>query len=878
MTTTWTEEQRAKAKSREYVRDWKGRFARTGSRRVKRVAKVKKVRPAKPPTELYRGLSIYEEHMNEGLAFRLDEVIKKGYNDDPKLGADLLKFLHLPDPSLYGSDAYYNTGNLGRHWTKKLSVTRRFQEPGNDMYHFTIHALWAGKGKSQFQEGWAGEFEITLDEGTKLLVTQIGVRKRKTRPEVVIELAKPMQALAAGIREVPPEWDKIKGVNAKSDGKKLWAMKKAGKIKDMKEMFSEAGKLERAYKKAHPNADCANRNGIVNGALRHEFDENGHIEQLYWPDDKRKGAAGKAPNVPAKPATPKVAKKAVPKKREIDKTPGGMSMQTGKVVSDPKLTNRIVAKLPKGSTGPDAFVDLEFRKVDNGDFVMQNGEPLRRRWQVFAAGIAINDQIHLVYGGSERELIAEVDKVLGPGGIKVHYTGTRQIDEMILRGRFTNARRAHEGKPFYPHLKNPDRFTWVNMDMSGVTRKSAENDFHSKYAPDLWANGGEDRERVLGHLQADVAWLVDGYKPTKKPSNDALELHKALQELKEGAVSAFSNFNFKDKPTEMEKAHYRALVDAWITPQHDIEQQIAKLKPDLSREIRDCRNYDDLWEVMTLRHPQMFVDNFEPILNKKREELVAAAPSTWDHRTISTIYDTHKMFAATKASFTALDDQMMKYPKIPIRAFKCEHHAGLEEDFTGAVCSRGAYIEISINPKALVDAHRRAGRAYDAARSWPPWHAMNTHRNYFYTNVVHEFGHAVDWKANVWPRDAADGNNKQMIEDNGKIRQTQIIAILFEKYKASTKRKGYPTPDELFTWLLKDQSGRMIDGMPQPHVTGYSWNRDDKGQLIQPISLNEDELLAEAWADVEYNKDMASPVNLALHRLMVRNLKKEKYL
>lgn len=265
--------------------------------------------------------------MDEALAFRIDRLVKLGYDDgkDKQLGRDLAKFLHLSDPNAWDS---YGRGNMGRHWTKRREVTRRFQEPGNDMYHFTITAEWLGKGKAEFQEGWPSEYEVTLNKDTKLLVTQISVRKRKSAPEVDIILGRPFAGVASAIREVPPEWGSIKGVNAKSDGKKLWALKKAGKITDMKQMFAEAGKLEREYKRAHPGANVATRNGIVNAALRHEYDENGRIEQLYWPDDKRKGAqkvVKKATPTPAKKTVP--AKKAVPSaKKVIDETPGGIKI------------------------------------------------------------------------------------------------------------------------------------------------------------------------------------------------------------------------------------------------------------------------------------------------------------------------------------------------------------------------------------------------------------------------------------------------------------------------------------------------------------------------------------------------------------------------
>lgn len=66
----------------------------------------------------------------------------------------------------------------------------------------------------------------------------------------------------------------ITGVNASSDGKTLWGMKKAGAFDNDYEFWLAAGKLAAAYKKNH-GSNAATPHSIVNMAFHHEMEETG---------------------------------------------------------------------------------------------------------------------------------------------------------------------------------------------------------------------------------------------------------------------------------------------------------------------------------------------------------------------------------------------------------------------------------------------------------------------------------------------------------------------------------------------------------------------------------------------------------------------------
>jgi hypothetical protein len=164
-----------------------------------------------------------------------------------------------------------------------------------------------------------------------------------------------------------------------------------------------------------------------------------------------------------------------------------------------------------------AYLDIETRKIDAGP-----GFPQRRRWQPFMVGLGLwsPDRGWKVYlleeGGKYGEafLIDALASVLRDRGIEeIRYGATREFDEMVLRGRFTNARRAHlpEPPPWWPNL-NEFPVRWVNVARRSAPTPRAPRgswDCASKDCPALWDSDRlEYRARVRAHCLADVSEMI----------------------------------------------------------------------------------------------------------------------------------------------------------------------------------------------------------------------------------------------------------------------------------------------------------------------------------------------------------------------------------
>lgn len=172
----------------------------------------------------------------------------------------------------------------------------------------------------------------------------------------------------------------------------------------------------------------------------------------------------------------------------------------------------LLIPLPGLVTGSNAYIDIETRKVDCG-VTLHDGWRLKKRWSAFAIGIGGFEGIHLLATYQEEELLAEASKLIGHR--VATYAATRQFDEMVLKGQFTNARRAHEPKPFFPALPkchgHVTQWRNIHREVQQVDL-SRGIDIPSKDIPFVWCGSEGDRQYVLMHLLRDVVELmfVDG--------------------------------------------------------------------------------------------------------------------------------------------------------------------------------------------------------------------------------------------------------------------------------------------------------------------------------------------------------------------------------
>lgn len=164
-----------------------------------------------------------------------------------------------------------------------------------------------------------------------------------------------------------------------------------------------------------------------------------------------------------------------------------------------------------------AFLDLETAKVPC-DYRMSNGELLRKRWAIVMAGLALDGGISVMTPTAPDD-----DLFLGDlgarltGNVGVVYQATRQFDEMICRGRFTTARRAHAPSAFFPAVPGADFLPWKNLGYVGSPEDAErEADCDSRDVPALLGfdpvGGGKRKlpnaDLVMIHLLRDVVELI----------------------------------------------------------------------------------------------------------------------------------------------------------------------------------------------------------------------------------------------------------------------------------------------------------------------------------------------------------------------------------
>lgn len=153
-----------------------------------------------------------------------------------------------------------------------------------------------------------------------------------------------------------------------------------------------------------------------------------------------------------------------------------------------------------------AYLDIETRKIDFGEY-LDDGWLLKRRWSAFAIGIAAGGVVTMNATYDEPLLLKSAAKLIGYRSVT--YAATRQFDEMILKGRFTNARRAHAERPMYPAMPGASSRIWHNIyrEVRESNRNlTREHDIDSKNVPDYWCT--DQRILILVHLLRDVLELV----------------------------------------------------------------------------------------------------------------------------------------------------------------------------------------------------------------------------------------------------------------------------------------------------------------------------------------------------------------------------------
>jgi len=166
----------------------------------------------------------------------------------------------------------------------------------------------------------------------------------------------------------------------------------------------------------------------------------------------------------------------------------------------------VTVPIPGRVSDGTAYLDIETRKVDFGKY-LDDGWLLKKRWSAFAIGIAAAGVVTLNATYDEPLLLKSAAELIGHRSVT--YAATRQFDEMILKGKFTHARRAHADRPMYEAMPGASGVRWRNIyrEVRESNRSLVrEFDIESKQVPFYWCT--DQRKTILVHLLRDVLELV----------------------------------------------------------------------------------------------------------------------------------------------------------------------------------------------------------------------------------------------------------------------------------------------------------------------------------------------------------------------------------
>jgi len=163
-----------------------------------------------------------------------------------------------------------------------------------------------------------------------------------------------------------------------------------------------------------------------------------------------------------------------------------------------------------------AYLDLETYKVPCA-WWSPAGEFLGRRWSAFMAGVTLadgriailSDGLRMLTGeGDEPGFLRRISEVID--GRPVTYRATRKFDEMILKGRYTYARRGPAPEPFYYAMPGAEGLTWncERPDPTGFWENVRERELDSARVSETFAS---DSALVAVHLLRDVCELIGAY-------------------------------------------------------------------------------------------------------------------------------------------------------------------------------------------------------------------------------------------------------------------------------------------------------------------------------------------------------------------------------
>lgn len=336
--------------------------------------------------------------------------------------------------------------------------------------------------------------------------------------------------------------------------------------------------------------------------------------------------------------------------------------------------------------------------------------------------------------------------------------------------------------------------------------------------------------------------------PYRAKNNSISELRRELtsrdKELIHFVATIFGGNDF-NKLTDEEKERVRQKYTSDTEYNKNLKDKINAMKPDRSRELDEAKDFDELYEIMSNRNPNIknMIGWHEPDgpLALAMEE---AGVYTDAHRKI--------ILDRVKSIFAAAERMSDEYPEVPFDSLDAQPKSNFSKNHEViAHCRRHLSIAIQLNTTYIVKSSPAPG---GNARGF---HPPNFEKDPLANTLIHEFGHSIDWFAFGLHDLVNDFSFLDRQEKNGsKIQRDKM-------WKAAI--------DEIFEdrddWLRKLQAQAWRNAKQDGYTGSYA-------DFVQANTsgyarTNWHELIAESWQDYHANGRLASPISIAVSEWVI---------
>lgn len=340
--------------------------------------------------------------------------------------------------------------------------------------------------------------------------------------------------------------------------------------------------------------------------------------------------------------------------------------------------------------------------------------------------------------------------------------------------------------------------------------------------------------------------------PYRAKNNSISELRRELtsrdKEMIHFVTTTFGDNDFSNF-TDEEKERIRQKYKSDTEYNKNLKDKINAMKPDRSRELNEAKDFDELYEIMSNRNPNIknMIGWHEPDgpLAVAMEE---AGVYTDAHRKI--------ILDRVKSIFAAAERMSDEYPEVPFDSLDAQPKSNFSKSHEViAHCRRHLSIAIQLNTTYIVKSSAAPGG--NASGFHPP----NFEKDPLANTVIHEFGHSIDWFAFGLHDLVNDFGFLDRQEKNGsKIQRDKM-------WKAAT--------DEIFgdrdDWLRKLQAQAWRNAKQDGYTGSYA-------DFVQANTsgyarTNWHELIAESWQDYHANGRLASPISIAVSEWVISKYK-----